>query len=822
MFKHMLISGIALCAVYQPVPGYADDTLENSKIGQASLDISLPLVMDDNYLGDIQARIRGEIVAIKTERAIALLTSILTDSAIDALTSSWTDEYVVVSDIHADGLTFSFNPQLLQIEIKTDLDARKIRQISLRNTDYLSSNEPLVPADYSLFITPSIGLSYLWQGDRSREKGLQPIFGQVDLGGRIGQEKGVAFSSRLKFRSGENGNLYRSRTRVYYDILPKFIRGTAGDIVTRGESFQIAPSMAGIKVEKFFDFDPRRTIRPVGKALFELDRASTVEVFNNGAMRFRRDLESGRYNLNDLILAQGGNNIELRITDDMGREQVLSHTDFYDFGLLQAGMSDFSVAIGVKSRSNTNRISYSDEPILSAFYRRGLSDQLTASTNLQADSHGANGGATALWATPLGSFQIEGGLSSYKGQGTGIALASQYRVDRNIGERTTGSLNLSSRYKSANFSAAPAMSTTTPITLERDRYKNIELKAEARLTSDNWSASSFVNYSDVQNRQRLNLGIGSTIRVTSDLSLSAFAQHSQGDSDSEQSVLLQATWKIGNRRNARAQYDSGRNRAFLRYSKTSPQYINNISYGLGASYELDENQTDIFGNANFKGNRFEASARHMIAMGGHQTDTDQQTSHFNISSSLVFADGAFGIARPVNNNFAILSSHKSLAGKEIIVNPSSDGVTAKSDFLGPPIATQISPFSTRVTYIDVDELPIGYDIGSNGFATHPYLFSGYKYQVGTGASFSIIGKVFNSETGKPITYLGGKFQSLDTPDAEPVAAFTNRNGRLAATGLLSGRHRLTLFTKPAFSMEIDIPDTSESLIILEDIEVSLK
>lgn len=813
---------VLACSGYITTLAHSETPNSGTSVDIPQIVISLPLVLDGQYLGDIPVQIQGEFTKIQSSRALTLLGTILAPEMMESARVSLSEDYADINFIDIDGIEVSFDPQSLQINIKSVLNIRQIRPISIRSNDFIGIGPVIEPADFSLFATYSVGMSYRWQDNDSESKGLQALNGQIDIGGRVGQEKGIAFSSRLKYLTGRNGFLYRAETQAFYDILPKFIRATAGDLFVRGESFQIAPSMAGVTVEKYFDFDTRRIIRPVGRSLFDLERSSTIEVFQDGVLRLRRDLDAGRYSLNDLTLSQGANDIELRIIDDIGQETTVLRTDFFDFDLLQKGLSDFSFSFGVKSRQEFDRISYSDEPIMSGFYRHGLSETLTASANFQADMNGANAGGTALWATPLGSIQLETAASNYKNSGSGFALAGNYLLNKDFGDNKTWSFNLSSRYRTANFASVSSQVSNGGLERAADRNDSLQITADSRVSSQKWSASAFANYSEQDNRKSFNAGVGASYRLRPDISVSIFAQHSENSIETEQGIRAQIAWRIGDHGNARAKYDSRRNQAEVTYDRSSPQFVNSLSYGVGAALDLDTKGTEFFGNANFTGNRYEASARHTISTNDTSLEDIQQTSRINIASSLVYADGAFGLARPVNENFAILAPHSTLTGKNLTVSPSSKGVAAKSDFLGAPIATQISPFDSRVTYIDVEDLPIGYDIGSSGFTTKPYQFSGYKIPIGSNASYSVIGKVFNAEDHSPLKYLGGRFENLDDPDVEPVPAFTNRNGRLAATGLTAGRHRLVLLTNPEFSMEVKIDDSENPLIDLGDIKVEIR
>ncbi len=82
-------------------------------------------------------------------------------------------------------------------------------------------------------------------------------------------------------------------------------------------------------------------------------------------------LGPGNYNLTDLPLNPGAQNVKLVITDDTGAQQTLEFTDFSGMELLAPGISEWSFNAGIKS------------------YDAGLTDPAAAQANV--------GGANSLF-----------------------------------------------------------------------------------------------------------------------------------------------------------------------------------------------------------------------------------------------------------------------------------------------------------------------------------------------------------------------------------------------------------------------------------------
>src|SRR3546814_5477077 len=89
--------------------------------------------------------------------------------------------------------------------------------------------------------------------------------------------------------------------------------------------------LAGLGLTRSYALlDPQRSVTPRGGRTFSLDRDATVEAIVNGRMVRTMRLQPGTYNVSDFPFAQGGNDVELVITDDTGRRDVISFTMFIE------------------------------------------------------------------------------------------------------------------------------------------------------------------------------------------------------------------------------------------------------------------------------------------------------------------------------------------------------------------------------------------------------------------------------------------------------------------------------------------------------------
>ena len=834
-------TGKNLGPVVKPKDSVTPKPLNKPKSDAPAFEIGLPLLLDERYLGELSVRVAGEAVFLPADKLVSLVSPDFTSATITDLENAAIDGYLEIGTFSIEGLVFNYNSQLQQIELLSTNDSRDVRVLKFGVEERQRKQVLEEPANISFFATPIISAEYLWDdNDPASDNNLSP-FGTVDIGGRIGGAKGVAFLSRQSFDTRDGFDISRDETQLIYDIFPRLMRFTAGDLRPRGDNLQTVPSILGLSVERFFDLEPNRLFRPTSQTGFELERPSTVEIRINGVTQREIFLRAGRYDIRDLPLVQGSNLVDVVIRDDLGRERIISDRNFFDFGLLEKGIWDYSIAGGVRSEFNNNGIDYTDDPIATAFIRGGISKTVTLGADIQADSDGANGGATALWASPIGVFRGGLSVSERKSIGSGFAADAAYNATGFFGEDATTrwTATLGGLYNSRNFSVLPttALTPTNNIgggigsglggpldgSLGGLQTTKFNLNGGFQLSQNKWSLTTNANYvqSYGNRRDTYNVIGGINYAISPQLSFGVFGRHIRSLIDEETGLNFQMTWRPGRNQDVRARYDTLRNEAQIEYSRSATPVVGSLNYSVGALSNFDTDSYTFNGDAFYISNRFEAFARHDVFTGAGPNNDTRQISRASMQSSIAFADGAIAIGRPIGESFAIVNQHKSLKGKKVYIDPSEAGYSSASGTFGPALAAEINPFSERSIYYDVQDLPIGYDLGEGQFNVKPPLNSGYKVQVGSGASYTVIGQVVDNRTGESVPYVGGRLENKDRPGSKPILAFTNRNGRLAATGLVPGSYKLILLTEPNYEQDIEIPDDGESLVNIGDIRITI-
>jgi outer membrane usher protein len=214
-------------------------------------------------------------------------------------------------------------------------------------------------------------------------------------------------------------------------------------------------------------------------------------------------------------------------------------------------------------------------------------------------------------------------------------------------------------------------------------------------------------------------------------------------------------------------------------------------------------------SATYSGNR--ADVRVSQISGFHGTAFDYfrgrptgNVTSVEVGAALAYADGTFGIGRPIRGNgFAIVSPYDSLADKTILVG-TEDDIRAQSDWLGPAVVSDVPAYARNTIAFDVPDLPVGYSLGDGSFDTVAPYKAGYRYQVGSAYSVSVFGTLLDAR-GEPVSLLTGIAKSQNDPQKQ-VEIFTNAKGRFAADGLAPGHWDIEMATDDAPTRySIDVP-----------------
>lgn len=824
-----------------------------------AITMAVPIRDDMQPIGEIVLRINADdSVLIPKAALVDKLTSVLDAETLARLHGAGASGgQLSIADLRAAGFDVRFDPGLLELVFLPTPEQRPSGDLSLtgHRSPRMSANA-LSPALFSGYLNLIGSADRVW----ARDDVDSQTSGRLDAES-VFRMYGIVIENELSIEGDldmvcpvsawcnyeHSPGLRRQSSRLVYDMPDNLLRLQVGDANTEGTGIQRSPDILGVTLEKSpRKLRPNESIRPTGRSSFRIERSSEIQVVVNGAVVGRLRLRPGNYNLSDLPLATGANEVELRITDDSGEERTLAFTAFFDGSLLATGKDEWSVSAGVPSYFRDNERSYrSDEYFGSGFYRYGLTEEVTVEGHLQADNEVAMGGASVFTATAWGFFGIEAAAStgdfgsgwaadvswdvvdfhglaaSLGGLSETVRFGAEYRSTdfRAPGEfletasgilypqydywlRLAGTYSvqfdagvmavLSGRYQ---FSDHEVLDLSYPYTLRGDRY-GVDLTLSSPITS-NMNGSLGIGYSN------------ETYLLTD-------RDDREDQEDGDFRVMARLSVRPYENTRVSTSYDTLNREATVSAYSTFGHGLDSWETSVDAQTRArGDEETTAGASVSYYGNRAEVTAQHTssmngLAWGGFDMDDTTQRSTVRVGTSIAFADGKAGVGRPIRGEgFAVVAPHESIAGKEITVG-TADDVRARADFFGPAVVPDLPAYSNSTVPVDVEDLPIGYSLGAGALETYAPYRAGYALEVGSAYSVSVFGILIGSD-GEPLALLAGTASPAGSPDKQ-VPLFTNSVGKFAAEGLSPGRWTIEMPSEGAPTRyALDIPQGVDGL-----------
>ena len=358
--------------------------------------------------------------------------------------------------------------------VRVDYDARNQRldlevpvQMLDRPTTYLRAGPERSAAAVS-DTSPGLLLNYdlhaqQLQGDRDIDGFLElRLFG---LGsGTWSSSQNTRLASD---RTGQHATSTRFDSRWQLDLPDRMLSLSLGDQLSGALSWSRSARFAGLHIARDFSLQPYRVTTPLSSFAGEAVLPSTVDLYINGVRQASQRVAPGRFQLDAMPALNGIGQAQLRVTDINGHSSALEFPLYGAPELLQPGLSDWSLDIGVLRRDYGIRsFAYDHRPLASASLRHGLGERLTleAHAEVAQDLQLGGLGAVAL----LGH---RGGMLNASFSGS--QAAGLHGSQRSLGYQWNApgfSVSASTQRRSQHFVDAPAYLRQATLPLRTDRF----------------------------------------------------------------------------------------------------------------------------------------------------------------------------------------------------------------------------------------------------------------------------------------------------------------------------------------------------------------
>ena len=817
--------------------------------------IPVPLTAGGVVLGDIVVAVEpDDSVAIPKAALLSRLGPLL-DAAAAARLSAVPDENGNFSPqaLVAAGFDVKFDPSQLTLAYQPRGPDRAASDLSLRSesiADNAARAATVRPALVSGFVNFGTSLDHTWGNTAITDQSaltfdVQPVLriSQVvlaaDWGYKSAAEPFICPRGAYCLKDQAAG-FKRAYTRAIFDLPEDRTRLELGDTEPLGTDFQNATDTLGLSLEHSSrKLAPGENLGPSGGSAFRLDRPSDVDVIVNGAVVRHMHLAPGPYNLKDIPLQSGSNEVTLEITDDTGQHHSQTFNTVFDGTLLAPGTSEWALSAGVPSYLSDNERVYRSTYLTgTAFYRQGLNNALTGEIQAQADNDVAETGGRLLAGLPVG-FVTLGTAASVGRLGAGFAANANWSLPNarivlrgsHSGRETLafGADYRSSRYHTPGEYLATATGVFYPIYDYSWRFNGFYSAPLTETIAFNLSghyaigsgasANATAPYTFADDRYGLDMALSAALNSWMNGSLTVgYGNDSYLDParrTAEFHAAFRLTLRPDQHSNIEASYDSANREATILASTDARSGANHWD----ASVQVDHSNLQASGTAGasvgYRGNRFEARVSQLAGyddgtFAGGGSSTGIQRTTLTAGTAIAFADGKFAFGAPVRGDaFAIVYPHGSLAGKDIAVGDTGN-LRGYADSLGPALVGDIGAYTPTSLSVDVADLPLGYSLGQGTFDLKADYRSGYALEVGSAHSISAYGTLMGADS-QPIALETGT-ATLEGEPAHQVAVFTNASGRFGADGLAPGRWVIEMAGRegPA-RFAIDIPAGTNGL-----------
>ncbi|MGR5063848.1 hypothetical protein [Photobacterium sp. DNB22_13_2] len=782
-----------------------------------AFEMPLPLLYFQRELGNVLAKTDGhQVCSINKNNLLYFISPLLNDDALK-WTNSYEQQYISLDELKQQGIAVEFMSSAFSLSVHIDDGKDRVHYL---NSDVGFVGLPPTPSEsFSAISSFSVEYDYSDASDSSDSAVLQWL-GGFNWGGHQGVNLMTNASFGYLNDDNSEGNEWQSLRGpvvLYHDRYQQPARYSLGDVSSPSAGHLPNYELGGFSIYRsFYDLQPDRNIQNTGNQFFQLSESAEVEFYVNGIYVTRYRLEPGRYNVDNLPLSSGNNDVRLEINYLSGRTETLYFSRYYNATLLKAGLSDFGFSVGSISDYDDRDITYSDDYVISGYYDYGLSDELTAGFNGLLSDDGGILGVSAVTGNFLGNLSLRLTYGHYRENEYRNGYIGSIDYEQSIfgsGISSAGNLRIGYEYQN-NFSSTPWLSDG-----QRDGYTTyIDYTAYPLDVVDFSIGARVSNYEDSE----LNETYYALANYFFGANQNTFRVGLRGEYNSESlsgrdeytvNLSLSWDWSSDNQRYySSLNYDTDDNRVSADFSRASDYGIDGLGYRLSAERHDDYDRQS--GNINYVANRWRGNAN--VSRYGAKSSDDELAASIYLSTTVGYAGGRFGVGSGPVGPFSIVSTHQSLDGLDVEVN-GFEGYSpnAIATHQLPAVVGLNRAFTNNQVNVDIPGAPPGLDYGNPWYSIVPGSLTGHAIHIGSDAVYTVIGRLQDSSSAavalKSFNIVGenGRYST-----------FTNRNGRFVVEGMQPGNYIIHQNTDPSIRASFILEEADDPLVYLDPITLS--
>ena len=312
------------------------------------------------------------------------------------------------------GVRISYDPRNQRLDLQVpvqmlDRPTTRLRAGAAGDALAVSDSSPGLLLNYDLYAQQLRGNRDISGYSELRLFGLGPGTWSTNQTSRLSSGQGGRTASSIRLDS-----------QWQLDLPGPMLSLSVGDQLTGALDWSRSARIGGLHLSRNFSLQPYRVTTPLASFAGEAVLPSTVDLYINGVRQASQRVAPGRFQLDSTPALSGSGQAQLLVTDINGDSRSLEFALYGAPELLQPGLSDWSLDIGVLRKDYGLRsFRYDRRPLASASLRRGLSDRLTLETHAEVarNVRVAGVGAVALLGRRAGVLDASFSGSQANGQG---------------------------------------------------------------------------------------------------------------------------------------------------------------------------------------------------------------------------------------------------------------------------------------------------------------------------------------------------------------------------------------------------------------------
>lgn len=253
-------------------------------------------------------------------------------------------------------------------------------------------------------------------------EGSDVATGAFELG--VFNRWGVGTTTILARGLDTEEDVVRLNTTWRYDWPAELRTLRLGDSFSRPGSWGRTVQFGGIQWGTNFGTQPDFITFPLPVFTGETAVPATVELYANELRRVQEQVQPGPFSVQDVPVVVGANELQMVVTDVLGRQQVISQPFYVDQNLLKDGLHDYTYEAGfIRENFSLESNDYS-RPFIVGTHRLGLTDWFTGEVRAEVLREYQTAGVSAATLAPPWLGTVFGSLAGSTGDAGEGALAS--------------------------------------------------------------------------------------------------------------------------------------------------------------------------------------------------------------------------------------------------------------------------------------------------------------------------------------------------------------------------------------------------------------